>query len=963
MDKPSSNRHLSAFAAWAFSIGTAVGWGAFVMPSTTFLPMAGPLGTILGVVAGAAIMAVIAWNYHFMVRRMPSAGGTFTFVLRAFGGDHGFFCAWFLCLSYVAIIWANATALTIVARCLVGDALRFGFHYSIKGFEVSLGDILLSTTAILAGAAICCRKRLAGNVQAILAGTFTTGVTICFAACCFCHGGGLQSMAPAFAANGDEPLAQVLKIVALAPWFFVGFESICHLSREFRFPLKRTFSVMMAALVASVAAYVFLALMPVLAPVSGSENWADSLSRLSSANDVAAMPTLEAVRSALGRAGVAIFVATILGAVFTNLVGNMIVASRLVGAMADVSIFPEWLGRRDGNGEPRNAIFFLAGVSCIIPFLGRTAIGFIVDVATVGAVIAYAYTSAAAFKMARVDGNRLTKATGMCGFLLAVVICALFIVPDYFTGTMMATESYLILVLWCILGFLYYLYVLRRDSLQRYGRSLVVWVALIVIILTMSHMWMRQGMYDAMMRAFDSISQFHANAREADGKEMSREWKPYLSGQLDNVSKSLVRAGFVQAGLMAVTLAIMFSLFTILRRRERRLENEKAAAKNYFFSTVSHDIRTPLNAIIGYSEMLKAGLDNKKERDQAVDSILVSGRTLLGLINDVLDLSKLESGKMKIVLEPTDCQHLMRGLIDAFRASASNPGLELNYREQAMPMLMLDPQRIRQIVFNLVGNALKFTEKGHVELRATYKRTEGSAAGTFQIDVEDTGCGISAEDLKRIGSAYVQVDSKLARNGGTGLGLAICNQLAIAMGGKLKVESVLGQGSTFSIVIPDVKVAPTPSKAQGPAAPTPADIAAAKETGRATPADKDADRPKRLLIVDDSKMNLMVLKALLKKQGNFEVEMAKDGKEALDILTKPDTKPFDLVLTDMWMPNLDGEGLVKAIRQTPTIATLPVLVVTADVEIRSKSSEMGFNGILLKPVTTDTLGKALSGGS
>ena len=106
------------------------------MPGTTFLPLAGPLGTVLGVLAGAAVMVVLAWNYHYMVRRMPSAGGTFTFVQRMFGGDHGFFCAWFLCLSYMAIVWANATALTIVARCLFGDALRFGFSYSIKGFEM-----------------------------------------------------------------------------------------------------------------------------------------------------------------------------------------------------------------------------------------------------------------------------------------------------------------------------------------------------------------------------------------------------------------------------------------------------------------------------------------------------------------------------------------------------------------------------------------------------------------------------------------------------------------------------------------------------------------------------------------------------------------------------------------------------------------------------------------------------------
>ena len=954
MNGKCSNRHLSPLAVWAFSFGTAVGWGAFVMPSTTFLPLAGPLGTVLGVLAGAAVMVVLAWNYHYMVRRMPSTGGTFTFVLRTFGGDHGFFCAWFLCLSYAAIVWANATALAIVARCLFGDALRFGFSYSIKGFEVSLGDIMLSVAAIVLAAAICCRRRTAGRIQTVLATTFLTGVVVCFAASLYCHGGGLQSMAPAFSPDGGKPLTQVLKIVALAPWFFVGFESVCHLSREFRFPLKRTFGVMTGAIVASVVAYAFLALMPVMTPVAGSADWVDSLARLGSVKGRLALPTFEAVRYTLGKAGTALFIATILGAVFTNLVGNMLVASRLVGAMADESVFPEWLGRRDGNGEPRNAIFFLAGVSCLIPMLGRTAIGFIVDVATVGTVIAYAYTSAAAFSRARADGNVLTKATGVCGLLLSVVIFAIFIVPNYFSGTMMSTESYLILVMWCILGFLYYLYVLRRDNLQRYGRSLVVWVALIVLILVMSHMWMRQGMHDAMTRAFDSIGRFQDSVSNVDAVVQDKMWNTHLDEQLATMNSSLVRSGLAQAGLMIVTLAIMFTLFTIVRRRERRLEHEKTMSKSYFFSTVSHDIRTPLNAIVGFSEMLKSGLDTEAEREQALDSILVSGRTLLGLINDVLDLSKLESGRMEISLEPTDCPRLLHGVMDAFRISGKKPGLELRCEIGEMPALMIDPQRLRQIVFNLVGNAVKFTEKGHVTLHAEYERPKAAERGVFRLSVEDTGCGIAKEDQKRICSAYVQVGAKFARNGGTGLGLAICNQLVKAMGGELKVKSDLGKGATFEIVLPGVRSTVLPETSASAAS------AAPGKTSSAAPA--APSRPvRRILLVDDSKMNLMVLKALLKKTGNYETTMAMDGQEALKALEASGGKPYDLVLTDMWMPNLDGEGLVKDIRANASLASLRVLVVTADVEVREKAAEMGFDGILLKPVTTAALEQTLLG--
>jgi CheY-like chemotaxis protein len=399
------------------------------------------------------------------------------------------------------------------------------------------------------------------------------------------------------------------------------------------------------------------------------------------------------------------------------------------------------------------------------------------------------------------------------------------------------------------------------------------------------------------------------------------------------VNKSVFRSNLVQTGLNLLALALMFGLYAILRHREREMEREKAKAKSYFFSTVSHDIRTPLNAIIGYSTMLESGFKTEAERKEAIDSILMSGKTLLGLVNDVLDLSKLESGKMEILPEPTDCSRLMRAVTEAFRVSGGGSDFELRCRAEEMPLLMLDPQRLRQIVFNLVGNAVKFTEKGHVELRARFERQKNADAGELRLEVEDTGCGIGEEDLKRIGSAYAQMGAKASRNGGTGLGLAICKQLAAAMGGRLEVDSTLGAGSTFSVVIPNVKVA------------------------------ADAQMPHRILLVDDSRMNLMVLKALLKNMGDFEIAMASDGQEALKILEAPDARAFDLVLTDMWMPNLDGAGLIRAIRANPALASLRVVAVTADVESRVTCADMGFNAILLKPVTTDTLGKALSGGS
>jgi CheY-like chemotaxis protein len=344
--------------------------------------------------------------------------------------------------------------------------------------------------------------------------------------------------------------------------------------------------------------------------------------------------------------------------------------------------------------------------------------------------------------------------------------------------------------------------------------------------------------------------------------------------------------------------------------------------------------------------MMKMGFKTDSEREQAVDSILVSGKSLLRLVDHVLDFSKLESGDMEIVPAPTEVSKLIGDVVGAFRSSNKNSSLEIRYKVNALPALMVDPQRIGQMLFDLVGNAVKFTTSGFIEVRATFTlggarpvATDGEVSGTLRIDVEDSGCGIGAEDLKRIMSPYEQVTAKEARHGGTGLGLAFCRQLANAMGGDITVTSALGKGSTFTITLPGVKAAEKPEIPGFPE----------------IPGKPESVTHRRILIVDDQKMNLVVLKAMLKKLGDFDVAMAADGKQALAALEAPDAQPFDMVLTDMWMPELDGEGLVKAIRASEKLKTLPVHVVTADVELAKRHVEVGFTSILLKPITVEKI--------
>ena len=375
------------------------------------------------------------------------------------------------------------------------------------------------------------------------------------------------------------------------------------------------------------------------------------------------------------------------------------------------------------------------------------------------------------------------------------------------------------------------------------------------------------------------------------------------------------------------------------KEHDKLIKAEKA--RSYFFSSVSHDIRTPLNSIIGFSEMLQLGIDDPEEKQKALDAIIISAQTLLELINDVLDLSKLESGKMELRPVPTDIAALVGKVTASFEAATSGSPVRLGTEIGKMPFLKLDPQRIRQILFNLIGNAVKFTERGSVTVRAAYDN------GTLTLAVTDTGCGISEENLGKLMSPYVQLRAQ-DNNMGTGLGLAICKQLSTQMKGTLEIESTVGKGSTFTLRIPNVE-AVTENEAAAYSSQQDAPVTTAQLD--------DAVTEKRMLIVDDQKLNLKILQTMLARLGIHKVLTAENGKEALDTLNN--SQDMDMVLTDMTMPVMDGAELVSEIRKSPRFAKLPVYVITADVEMQDQYRQMGFDDMLIKPITLGKLRELL----
>ena len=280
----------------------------------------------------------------------------------------------------------------------------------------------------------------------------------------------------------------------------------------------------------------------------------------------------------------------------------------------------------------------------------------------------------------------------------------------------------------------------------------------------------------------------------------------------------------------------------------------------------------------------------------------------------------------------------------SFEVAVSGRDVALEENVGPMPLLYLDPHRIRQILYNLIGNAVKFTEHGKVALNIDFRKNTGDNArtGCLTIAVSDTGCGIAPEDQENVLKPFVQAKTEKSAQG-TGLGLPICCQLAERMGGKLTLQSVPGKGSTFTVVLPRVSFS---TKDNG-AAETAASAGNTEETL------KLSAKEQRVLIVDDVPLNMSVLKAMLHRLNITEIVTAENGSEALDILKQDDE--ISLVLTDMWMPVMTGKELIREIRSREQWKNLPVYAVTADVETQKTFEAYGFTGILLKPVTLEQL--------
>ena len=943
------SRYLSPMGVWALAFGCSVGWGAFVMPGTTFLPIAGPLGTALGIIIGAAVMFIIGANYHYMMNRHPDAGGTYTYAKKTFGFDHGFLSAWFLVLTYISIIWANATALSLIARNLLGDTFKFGFHYTIFGYEVYLGEILLAATALIVFGLVCAKwKRLAGWMQIAFALILIVGILVTFGFVMANHEGGLASFLPSFA-PGKSPFSQVIAIIALAPWAFIGFESVSHSAGEFKFSHKKSFLIIAIALTTGAIAYITLAEIAASTLPAGYSDWTEYIAAVNSGEGLSGLeglPTFYAAEIAMGDIGSTVLAVTVAGGILTGLIGNMIASSRLLYSMAQDELLPSWFCKLGKSGSPKNAILFITAVSLVIPFFGRTAIGWIVDVTTIGATIAYGYASIAAFKRAKADGKKLIMVTGIIGLVMSAAFTVYLLVPNFFSATSLATESYLILAAWSILGVIFFRYLFSKDNKRNLGKSTIVWIALFFIIFFISLMWMHQSTNSSMETFAENVNAYHTEEAIETGVSPDdphlKEHKEYIESELDKMNNSVTRDSLIQMGLIVITLAAMFNIYTVMQKRERTADIEKYKAeqsnraKSSFLSNMSHDIRTPMNAITGYTALAKAEPDVPAKTREYLDKIDSSSQHLLGLINDVLDMGRIESGKMELSLEDTDIVKTVSDACDVFVTQMDTKRIEytVDVSDVKDRWVRCDGNRISRILLNLVSNAFKFTPEGG-KISVAFRQT-GVSEGKcdYELRVKDSGIGMSKEFAEHVFEAFERERSKTVTGiQGTGLGMAITKSFVDMMGGEIKVDTEQGKGTEFIISIPFEK---------------------GEEIVASSADDKAVDfTGTKILVAEDNAINLEIAKLVLTQAG-FDVDSAEDGAIALEKVASSAPDRYDVILMDFNMPNMNGLEAAKAIRalDDEKRASVPIVAMTANAfaEDVQDALDAGMNAHISKPI-------------
>ena len=490
------DRYLSPLDVWAIAFGCTIGWGAFMMPGSTFLPVAGPLGTAIAMAVSVVIMLVIGANFFYLMRTRPGTGGVYAYTKSAFGREHAFLCAWFLSLSYLTVLFMNATSLFLVIRMVFGRRLQYGYYYyNIAGNHIFMGEVGASIVALASvGLLFINAKPLLQKIQTVLAIVLLACVAIVAALCL--PRLRLSFPADAFGILGGSPAFGVLSIVMLAPWAFVGFEVISLETAHFDFRIGRSRWIIIAAILLSGLVYVALTLVSVCAQPDGYSSWQAYIADLVNLDGVSAVPTFHSAQAIMGTGGLLIMAVAALAAILTGMIAAYRATTRVLSTMAEANILSERFSKTTYS------ILFIMVISIVISIFGRNMLQCFMELTSLGAIIGFGYTSASAWRIARKDGNRKFVMLGALGTAISVAFILVQLIPGLTVLETMGPDAFLLLMIWCLLGFIFYLKTAAQA--KKAGTSLAGLV-LFALLLYSALMWLGKR-----LMAADSLDAVHS---------------------------------------------------------------------------------------------------------------------------------------------------------------------------------------------------------------------------------------------------------------------------------------------------------------------------------------------------------------------------------------------------------------------------------------------------------------------
>ena len=456
------NRELTPLNVWSLAFGCVIGWSAYVMPGAVFLRNAGPLGTLIAMQAATFVMLIISYNYSYMIKKFPKTGGEFIYAKMAFGENHGFLCAWFLSLSYLSVIPLNATALNLIMRAVFGDAFQFGFHYTVAGYDVYFGEMLLALSALGIFFLITSRGVLiTGKIQTFMVMILLGGILILI---------GVAFLSPLSTAENLHPMfkpvsadftkgifAQIIAVFVTGPQSFVGFDTVPQVIEESKFSPDRVKVVMDTSILCGSFVYIALTLFACSVVPENYSSWVEYINDLPNLSGVSGIATLNAAYTIMGKTGLYIIVASVIAAMLTGIVGFYTATNRLLYSMSRDGMILEWFSYLNEHGVPTHAGLFCVVIAGATSLLGRAVLGWVFDMASIGGAIGFAYTSLSSCKYAWKEKRLDILIFGMLGSMLSLMMALLLLIPIPGLNVSLSNQSYILLIIWSLIGLFFYM--------------------------------------------------------------------------------------------------------------------------------------------------------------------------------------------------------------------------------------------------------------------------------------------------------------------------------------------------------------------------------------------------------------------------------------------------------------------------------------------------------------------------